>query len=153
MEAISQVRKVAGEKTFVSGLSAVVTDTRQLVEDQEAIYVAIAVALCAVVLMLTMDSFLLPLIFLLCIAVSVLWNTWANYFLKSAILPAAAVLHMTLDFPFDQIARAAGDLVRNHFPNNSAAFFILSAIGTPNGHLGSHCLHPIHSEAVLPSCI
>ena len=54
MEAISQVRKVAGEKTFVSGLSAVVTDTRQLVEDQEAIYVAIAVALCAVVLMLTM---------------------------------------------------------------------------------------------------
>ena len=66
MEAISRVRKVAGEKTFVSGLSAVVTDTRQLVEDQEAIYVAIAVALCAVVLMLTMDSFLLPLIFLLC---------------------------------------------------------------------------------------
>ena len=64
MEAISQVRKVAGEKTFVSGLSAVVTDTRQLVEDQEAIYVAIAVALCAVVLMLTMDSFLLPMIFL-----------------------------------------------------------------------------------------
>ena len=53
MEAISQVRKVAGEKTFVSGLSAVVTDTRQLVEDQEAIYVAIAVALCAVMLMLT----------------------------------------------------------------------------------------------------
>ena len=39
MEAISRVRKVAGEKTFVSGLSAVVTDTRQLVEDQEAIYV------------------------------------------------------------------------------------------------------------------
>ena len=103
MEAISQVRKVAGEKTFVSGLSAVVTDTRQLVEDQEAIYVAIAVALCAVVLMLTMDSFLLPMIFLLCIAVSVLWNMGSNYFLGeiSYITKAvAAVLQLavTLDY-------------------------------------------------------
>ena len=103
MEAISQVRKVAGEKTFVSGLSAVVTDTRQLVEDQEAIYIAIAVALCAVVLMLTMDSFLLPLIFLLCIAVSVLWNMGSNYFLGeiSYITKAvAAVLQLavTLDY-------------------------------------------------------
>ena len=103
MEAISQVRKVAGEKVFVSGLSAVVTDTRQLVEDQEAIYVAIAVALCAVVLMLTMDSFLLPLIFLLCIAVSVLWNMGSNYFLGeiSYITKAvAAVLQLavTLDY-------------------------------------------------------
>ena len=103
MEAISQVRKVAGEKTFVSGLSAVVTDTRQLVENQEAIYVAIAVALCAVVLMLTMDSFLLPLIFLLCIAVSVLWNMGSNYFLGeiSYITKAvAAVLQLavTLDY-------------------------------------------------------
>ena len=103
MGAISQVRKVAGEKTFVSGLSAVVTDTRQLVEDQEAIYIVIAVALCTVVLMLTMDSFLLPLIFLLCIAVSVLWNMGTNYFLGeiSYITKAvAAVLQLavTLDF-------------------------------------------------------
>ena len=103
MEAISRVRKAAGEKTFVSGLSAVVTDTRQLVEDQEAIYVAIAVALCAVVLMLTMDSFLLPLMFLSCIAVSVLWNMGSNYFLGeiSYITKAvAAVLQLavTLDY-------------------------------------------------------
>ena len=103
MEAIAQVRKVAGEKTFVSGLSAVVTDTRKLVEDQEAIYVAIAVALCALVLMLTMDSFLLPLIFLACIGVSVLWNMGSNYFLGeiSYITKAvAAVLQLavTLDY-------------------------------------------------------
>ena len=103
MEAISRVRKVAGEKAFVSGLSAVVTDTRQLVEDQEAIYVAIAVALCAVVLTLTMDSFLLPLIFLFCIAVTVLWNMGSNYFLGeiSYITKAvAAVLQLavTLDY-------------------------------------------------------
>ena len=103
MEAIDRVRKVAGDKTFVSGLSAVVTDTRRLVEDQEAIYVAIAVALCALVLMLTMDSFLLPMIFLACIGVSVLWNMGSNYFLGeiSYITKAvAAVLQLavTLDY-------------------------------------------------------
>ena len=103
MEAIQQVRKVAGEKCFVSGLSAVVTDTKQLVEEQEAIYVGIAVALCAVVLMITMDSFLLPLIFLACIGVSVLWNMGTNYFMGeiSYITKAvAAVLQLgvTLDY-------------------------------------------------------
>ena len=103
MEAISRVRQAAGEKCFVSGLSAVVTDTRQLVEDQEAVYVAIAVALCALVLTITMDSFLLPLIFLVCIGVSVLWNMGSNYFLGeiSYITKAvAAVLQLavTLDY-------------------------------------------------------
>ena len=103
MEAISQVRHVAGEKVFVSGLSAVVTDTKQLVEEQEGIYVGIAVALCALVLMITMDSFLLPLIFLACIGVSILWNMGTNYFLGeiSYITKAvAAVLQLgvTLDY-------------------------------------------------------
>ena len=103
MEAIEQVRRVAGKKCFVSGLSAVVTDTKKLVEDQEAIYVGIAVALCAVVLMITMDSFLLPLIFLCCIGVSILWNMGSNYFLGeiSYITKAvAAVLQLgvTLDY-------------------------------------------------------
>ena len=103
MEAIQQIRNTAGEKCFVSGLSAVVTDTKQLVEDQEGIYVAIAVALCAVVLMITMDSFLLPLIFLACIGVSVLWNMGSNFFLGeiSYITKAvAAVLQLgvTLDY-------------------------------------------------------
>ena len=103
MEAIERVRKTAGQKCFVSGLSAVVTDTKKLVESQEAVYVGIAVALCAVVLTLTMDSFLLPLIFLACIGVSILWNLGSNYFLGeiSYITKAvAAVLQLgvTLDY-------------------------------------------------------
>ena len=103
MEAIEKVRAAAGEKCFVSGLSAVVTDTRNLVESQEGIYIAIAVGLCALVLMVTMDSFLLPLVFLACIGVSVLWNMGSNYFLGeiSYITKAvAAVLQLgvTLDY-------------------------------------------------------
>lgn len=103
MEAILKVRSTAGQKCFVSGLSAVVTDTKLEVEAQEATYVGIAVALCAVVLMITMDSFLLPIIFLGCIGVSILWNMGSNYFLGeiSYITKAvAAVLQLgvTLDY-------------------------------------------------------
>ena len=103
MEAVQAVRKLTGEKCFLSGLSAVVTDTKDLIESQEIIYVAIAVALCALVLMITMDSFLLPLIFLFCVGVSVLWNMGSNYFLGeiSYITKAvAAVLQLgvTLDY-------------------------------------------------------
>lgn len=103
MEAIAAIRQTAGERCFVSGLSAVVTDTKELVEEQEGIYVAIAVALCCLVLMVTMDSFLLPLIFLQGIGVSILWNMGSNYFLGeiSYITKAvAAVLQLgvTLDY-------------------------------------------------------
>lgn len=103
MEAIAAIRRTAGERCFVSGLSAVVTDTKALVEEQEGIYVAIAVALCCVVLMVTMDSFLLPLIFLCCIGVSILWNLGSNVLLGeiSYITKAvAAVLQLgvTLDY-------------------------------------------------------
>ena len=103
MAAIDQIRRTAGDRCLVSGLSAVVTDTKHLVESQEAIYVLIAVALCAVVLMITMDSFLLPLIFLACIGVSIMWNMGTNYFLGeiSYITKAvAAVLQLgvTMDY-------------------------------------------------------
>lgn len=103
MEAIAAIRRTAGERCFVSGLSAVVTDTKELVEEQEGIYVAIAVALCCLMLMITMDSFLLPLIFLCCIGVSILWNMGSNVLLGeiSYITKAvAAVLQLgvTLDY-------------------------------------------------------
>lgn len=103
MEAVQAIRSRAGEKCFVSGLSAIVTDTKSLVEQQEAIYVGIAVALCTIVLMLTMESFLLPILFLLCIGASIVWNLGSNYFLGeiSYITKAvAAVLQLgvTLDY-------------------------------------------------------
>ena len=103
MNAITSIRSIADERCFISGLSAVVTDTRNLVESQEAIYVGIAVALCALVLMLTMDSFLLPIIFLVCIGISVLWNLGSNcvfgeisYITKA--VAAVLQLGVTLDY-------------------------------------------------------
>ena len=103
MDAIEALRKLVGEKCFVSGLSAVVTDTKLLIEDQELIYVAIAVALCALVLALTTDSFLLPLIFLGCVGISILWNMGSNYFLGEISYVTKAVaavlqLGVTMDY-------------------------------------------------------
>ena len=103
MEAITEIRRVAGKSASFQACPPWLRDTKALVEEQEGIYVAIAVALCCVVLMLTMDSFLLPLIFLCCIGVSILWNMGSNYLMGeiSYITKAvAAVLQLavTLDY-------------------------------------------------------
>ena len=103
MEAIQAIRKAAGEQCYVSGMSAIVTDIKEMVEEQETSYVGIAVLLSAVVLMLTMDSFLLPLLFLCCVGVSVLWNMGTNYFLGEISYITGAVaavlqLAVTLDY-------------------------------------------------------
>ena len=103
MDAIEALRSFLGQKCFVSGLSAVVTDTKLLVEDQELTYVAIAVVLCAIVLALTMDSFLLPIIFLSCVGISILWNMGSNYLLGEISYVTKAVaavlqLGVTMDY-------------------------------------------------------
>ena len=103
MEAISAIRKLAGEKCFVSGLSAIVLDTKNMVDDQKNIYIAVAVAVCLVIMMLTMDSFLIPILFLIGIGVSVMWNMGTNYFLGEIsyiTMAVAAVLQLavTMDY-------------------------------------------------------
>ena len=103
MQAITDIRKLANEKCFVCGLSAVVTDTKNVVDEQEGTYVLIAVALACITLAVCMDSLLLPLIFLFCIGVSVLWNMGSNYFLGEISYVTKAVaavlqLAVTLDY-------------------------------------------------------
>lgn len=71
MEAISAVRSLAGKQCFVSGMSALVTDLKELCEREEPIYIGIAVLLSCAVMMLFMDSFLLPILFLLSIGMAI----------------------------------------------------------------------------------
>ena len=103
MEAVSQIRRLADGKCFVSGLSAIVLDTKNMVDGQKGIYIAIAVAVCLAVMMLTMDSFLIPILFLIGIGVSVMWNMGSNYFLGEisyVTMAVAAVLQLavTMDY-------------------------------------------------------
>lgn len=103
MDAITAIRALAGERCFLSSMSAIVTDTRNMVDEELTTYVLIAVALCALVLALTMDSFLLPVIFLLDIGMAILYNLGTNVFhgeisFVTMALVAVLQLGVTMDY-------------------------------------------------------
>ena len=103
MNAIEQLRKVVSDQTYISGMSAVVVDTKNLSDREVPVYVAIAVSLCLIILMLTMDSFLVPVFFLLSIGCAVVYNLGSN-FIQGEIsyvtkaLAAVLQLAVTMDY-------------------------------------------------------
>ena len=78
MEAVAQIRTLANRQCFVSGMSAVVTDIKDICNEEMTAYVAIAALLSCIVLALTMDSFLAPVFFLLSIGMAILYNLGSN---------------------------------------------------------------------------
>ena len=103
MDAIGDIRKLAGKQCFVSGMSAIVTDTKNLAESEVAIYVLIAVVLSCIVLALTMESYLIPFLFLASIGIAIVYNMGTNIF-KGEIsyitkaLSAVLQLGVTMDY-------------------------------------------------------
>jgi len=103
MQAIEDIRKISDKQCFMSGMSAIVTDTKNMAEKETPIYVGIAVLLAVIVLSLTMDSYLIPLFFLLSIGMSIVYNMGTNVF-KGEIsfitqsLSAVLQLGVTLDY-------------------------------------------------------
>lgn len=103
MDAIGEIRSIANEQCFLSGMSAVVTDTKNLAEKETPVYVLIAVLLAVVVLAITMDSFFVPLLFMLSIGMAIVYNLGSNYFLGeisyiTKALAAVLQLGVTLDY-------------------------------------------------------
>ena len=103
MQAIRDIRKAAGEQCFVSGLSAMVTDLKDLCEREEPIYVGIAVVLACVVMLLFLDSWLVPFVFLASIAMMIILNLGTNYFMGeisyiTKALSAVLQLAVTMDY-------------------------------------------------------
>jgi predicted RND superfamily exporter protein len=103
MQAIEDIRKVSNKQCFMSGMSAIVTDTKNMAEKETPIYVGIAVLLAVIVLSLTMDSYLIPLFFLTSIGMAIVYNMGTNVF-KGEIsfitqsLSAVLQLGVTLDY-------------------------------------------------------
>ena len=103
MDAIEDIRSIAGKQCFLSGMSAIVTDTKNLAESEVAIYVLIAVILSSIVLALTMESYLIPVLFLLSIGMAIIYNMGTNIF-KGEIsyitkaLSAVLQLGVTMDY-------------------------------------------------------
>lgn len=103
MEAISKIRNIAGKQCFVSGMSAMVTDLKDLCEKEEPIYVGIAVALACAAMMIFMDNWITPFVFLLSIGMAILLNMGTNYFLGeisylTKALSAVLQLAVTMDY-------------------------------------------------------
>ncbi len=103
MDAIREIRSIAGEQCFVSGMSALVTDLKDLCESEEPIYVAIAVLLATAAMLLFLDSWIAPFIFLLSIGMMILLNLGSNFFLGeisyiTKALSAVLQLAVTMDY-------------------------------------------------------
>lgn len=103
MDAIRNIRAVCGKQCYVSGMSALVTDLKDLCEKEEPIYVGIAVALACGAMLLFLDSWLVPFVFLASIGVMILLNLGSNYFLGeisyiTKALSAVLQLAVTMDY-------------------------------------------------------
>ena len=103
MDTIKEIRSITGKQCFVSGMSALVTDLKDLCEKEEPIYVTIAVILACTAMMLFMDSWLIPFIFLASIGMAILLNMGTNYFLGdisyiTKALSAVLQLAVTMDY-------------------------------------------------------
>ncbi len=103
MDAIREIRSIAGEQCFVSGMSALVTDLKDLCEREEPVYVAVAVGLATVAMLLFLDSWLAPFIFLASIGMMILLNLGSNFFLGeisyiTKALSAVLQLAVTMDY-------------------------------------------------------
>lgn len=103
MDAIDELRHVADKQCYISGMSAVVTDTKGLINQEVPIYVLIAVVLAIIVLSLTMDSAIIPIFFLLSIGMAIVYNLGSNVFrgeISYVTQAIAAVLQLgvTMDY-------------------------------------------------------
>ena len=103
MDAIRAIRSLANKEVFVSGMSAMVTDLKDLCEQQEPIYVAIAVALACLAMIVFLDNWIIPFVFLASIGAAILLNLGTNLFLGqisyiTKALSAVLQLAVTMDY-------------------------------------------------------
>ena len=103
LEAVKEIRSIAGEQCFVSGMSSVVEDIKDLTMQEAPMYIVIAVILTSIILALTMDSFLIPLFFMLSVGMAIVYNMGTNFiqgeisFITEA-LAAVLQLAVTIDY-------------------------------------------------------
>lgn len=121
MEALTQIRKIAGKTAFAAGMSGVVTDIKNLALEEMPIYVVIAAGLSLLILLLTMDSLVTPVIFLLTIGMSIVYNLGSNIFLGeiSYITQAlAAVLQLAVTMDYSIFLLESYEANKERFPDD-----------------------------------
>ena len=103
MGAVEEMRKLVNDQTFISGMTGIVTDIKNIALEELPAYVVIAAALCFLILLLTTDSFLVPVFFLLSIGLAIVYNLGSNIFLGeisyiTKALTAVLQLGVTMDY-------------------------------------------------------
>ena len=147
LDAAAQIKELAGEQCFVSGMTAMVADLKELCEREEIIYVVLAVVLSSVVMTAFLDSLALPLIFLVSIGMAILLNMGTNIFFGeisflTQALAAVLQLAVTMDYSIflwhsyeEQKERFSGDKNRAmaHAISNTITSVVGSSITTVAG--------------------
>lgn len=103
MDAIREIRRLAGKQCFVSGMSALVTDLKDLCEQEEPVYVGLAVLFACLAMVILLDGWLVPFVFLASIGMMILMNLGSNYFFGeisyiTKALSAVLQLAVTMDY-------------------------------------------------------
>lgn len=124
LKAIAEIKTLLGENAFMSGLSVIVDDTREICDSQAPLYIAVAVALALAVMALMMESWFQPLIVLLSLGVAVLYNMGTNFFLGeisfiTQCVAAVLQLGVTMDYSIFLIDRYSEE--KEHYPTREEA--------------------------------
>ena len=131
MDAVTHMRHIVGKQCFLSGMSGVVTDIKNLVIQEIPIYVTIAAILSFLVLCLSMDSFMVAILFLLSIGIAILYNLGTNIFLNDVsyltmALTAILQLGVTMDYSIFLLHSYEDNLVRFENDKNRAMAHAIS---------------------------
>ncbi|MBR1739734.1 MAG: MMPL family transporter [Ruminococcus sp.] len=122
LEAVVEMRKIAGKQCFISGMTAIVEDIKDLTMKETTAYVGIAVLLTSIILALTMDSFLIPLFFMASVGMAILYNLGTNRFLGqiSFITQAlTAVLQLAVTIDYSIFLWHSYKEMKEEFPGNN----------------------------------
>lgn len=124
LKAIAQIKTLLGENAFMSGLSVIVDDTREICDSQAPLYIAVAVALALAVMALMMESWFQPLIVLMSLGIAVLYNMGTNFFLGeisfiTQCVAAVLQLGVTMDYSIFLIDRYSEE--KEHYPSREEA--------------------------------
>ena len=102
LDAVEEMRNITSKECFISGMSAITLDMKKLTQSETLIYAAIAVVLTSIVLLIAMDSFLIPVFFMLSIGFAIVWNLGTNIFLgEISFLTQALALVLQLGVTMD----------------------------------------------------
>ena len=124
LKAIAQIKTLLGKNAFMSGLSVIVDDTREICDSQAPLYIAVAVALALAVMALMMESWFQPLIVLLSLGIAVLYNMGTNFFLGeisfiTQCVAAVLQLGVTMDYSIFLIDRYSEE--KEHYSSREEA--------------------------------